>query len=276
VRLYFAGNVLKRDPELYAAGIRNRLLTFADIDEWGKDAFAYWLRPDLPGKHVFIDCGAYSVLMRGAVIDRDRYCEFARANAANVAALVALDVVGDPVQTAENLRYMEAQGLSPMPVYTASAPLAELERLCERYRHLAIGGMRGREAGVREWQRRHLDRVFAVARRFWPVKFHVFGITAQWVLERYPVYSADSSAAIVGSGMGRLLLWQRGQFEGGTWKDRVRTHWDATVADIVGAAPGVKSKSAHLGRTRANVSAQLAFERYLTDLWADRGVTWQD
>lgn len=275
MRLYFAGNVLDQDILLYNAGVRNRLLTFAEIDDWGEDGFKFWLDRALTDKHVFIDCGAYSVLMRGAVIDLDRYCQFVRDNIDDVATIVALDVVGDAVTTRKNLEYMKAQGLDPVPVYTAMAPVAELERLLdEGYKHIALGGMRGREAGVRDWQKEKLDRTFRVLEKHWPIKTHLFGIMAQWALERYPIYSADSSGAIVGGGMGRLLLWEDGEFIGGQWRDYVRDTWDGSVADHVGVLSGTGSPSAHVGRRQLCVRSQLAFERYLTDLWARRGVTW--
>jgi len=106
-----------------------------------------------------------------------------------------------------------------------------------------------------------------------PVKVHAYGVMAQWVLERYPFYSADSSNAIMGAGMGRVNRFVAGQLKSEGWQDDVRRTLDGVVADGIGRT-GAKSQSAHAGRRRRNVEAQLALERYVTDLWSAKGVTW--
>ena len=38
---------------------------------------------------------------------------------------------------------------------------------------------------------------------------HVFGVTAQWVLQDYPWYSADSTTAVLAASMGHVRRWNR-------------------------------------------------------------------
>lgn len=291
VRLYFAGSI-DLDREFHEIGMRNRLLTFAERETTGQPSFRFWLG-DVPGKHVFVDCGAYSVFMRGVKIDIDKYCQFAHDNAGKFQTLVMLDEIGNPEQTEKNMAYMHARGLDPLPVYTAAAPTKTLEGLLERYKHIAIGGMRAKEPGIQAWQRRHLDRVFGVIEKHWPVKTHLFGVVAQWVLERYPLYSCDSTGAVVGAGMGRLLRWEEGKLSSLTWREYLDERWDATVADTIGKeeahrklaaakAEGLvgggrfNADSAHVSRRCFSVREQLKYERYITDLWTSRGVIWDD
>ena len=277
MRLYFAGNVLDQDRFLHDAGVRNRLLTFAEIDSFGSKGFTFWLDRELKDKHLFIDCGAFSVHSRGASIDLDRYCQFAHEYRDQYKTLVALDVIGNPAATRRNLAYMRAQGLDPTPVYTASQPIRDLVALLEEgNRKIALGGSLPRQAGLEEWRRRHFDRVFKATEKFWPVRYHLFGITAQWALERYPLYSADSSAALVGAGMGRLWFFEDGKLSGGDWPEHAKEFQEASVCDVIGKTSGTKSTSAHMGRRLFNTEVQLRYERHLTDLWASRGITFED
>lgn len=273
--LYFAGNVAGADHITYDYGVRSKLLTFAEINDWGKLAFAFWLKQRPPGARIFLDSGAFSAFMRGAVIRLDDYIAYCHRWLPNIETYVQLDKIGDPMTTKRNLAEMERQGLHPIPVYTASAPISELERLCERYDHMALGGLRGKEAGTNEWRQRHLDRVFAVAYRYWPKKFHLFGITSQWALERYPVYSADSSSAIVGGGMGRVMSFYRGRLDSEPWVPYAKRFYEGSVVDTVGNMGTSGTKSAHMGRRYANIQAMLAFERHLNDVWRAKGVSWE-
>lgn len=272
--LYFAGNVAGADHQLYDFGVRSKLLTFAEIDEWGKLAFEFWLHNKPPDARIFLDSGAFSAFMRGAVISLDRYIKYCHQYLHNIETFVQLDKIGDPVTTKRNLATMEREGLNPIPVYTASAPISELERLCERYEHIALGGLRGKEAGSNEWRRQQFDKVFAVARKNWPRKFHAFGITSQWVLERYPLYSADSSSAVVGGGMGRVMTFEKGLLDSEPWVPYAERTYDGRVVDTVGEMGTTGTKSAHMGRRRQNIYAMLDFEKHLNEVWRKKNMSW--
>ena len=274
--LYFAGNTISLSDcqVVYDTGVRHKLLTFAEINDWAKHAFDFWVYNKPADAKVFMDCGAFSALMRGVVIDLDRYMAFCHTYASVLETYVQLDKVGDPVMTRKNLVIMEAEGLHPIPVYTAAAPISELERLCERYDHIALGGLRGKDAGTNEWRRLQLNKTFKAAKKYWPRKFHAFGITSQWVLEQYPLYSADSSAAIVGGGMGRVMTFEDGKIQAEPWVKYARRTYDGDVMDVVGNTGVTSTESAHWGRRCKNIKTMLAFERYINRLWELRGITW--
>lgn len=282
--VYFAGYVKSSGSHEadQAAGVCNRLLTFADIDDWAREAFAFWVeRANPQGISVFLDSGAFGAYMRGAVIDLDRYCAYIEANRLALACYAALDVIKDWRATAVNLDIMEKRGLAPIPTFHRGSPWPELDRLASDHGYIALGGMVGggkHDALTPESTRPYLDKAFAMLERHWPIRVHLFGVVAQWILERYPLYSCDSATAIVGAGMGRVMRFHgegchAGQVKSRPWTDDVRDTYDGVVADGVGRTEG-RSRSAHAGRRRRNIEAMLKLERYVTDLWAQRGVTW--
>lgn len=265
--LYFAGNLAGSDPLLYRMGVRNKLLTFAEIDEWGKQSFAFWLYNKPDDVRIFMDCGAFSALSRGAVIDLDRYIKFCHQYRDKIDTYVQLDKIGDPTQTSVNLGIMEREGLTPIPVHTSSAPISHLEQLCEKYRHIALGGLRAKDGDQSKWRRNYFNQVMTVAEKYWPVKFHAFGVTTQWMLERYPLHSADSTSAILGAGLGRVLTFEKCHFIFGADKEYVQRTLDCSVLDSYGERAATGTESAHLGRRRKNIDTFLKFERHINELW---------
>jgi len=253
--------------------VRNKLMTFAEVDDWSKLAFDFWVYNKPKDSWLFIDCGAFSALSRGAEIDFRRYMDFCHRWKDNINEYVQLDKVGDWVTTRKNLEIMEKDGLHPIPVYTAQAPIAEFERLCEKYEHIALGGLRGKVAGSNDWRKKQLDKTFRIAEKYWPRKFHAFGVTSQWVLERYPLYSADSSSAIVGGGMGRVMTFDGGVIRSGHWVEYAQRTWDGECIDLIGKCSATTT-SAHWGRRVHNIQTFLAFNRHIDRLWELRGITW--
>ncbi len=281
MRLFFAGNVKGNGPDAadYGTGVRNRLLTFADIDDWAEDCFAYWVGTRPPGAHVFIDSGAFGAYTRGAVIDLGRYCAYLEEKMPALGCYAALDVIKDWRGTAANLDVMLKRGLHPIPCFHRGSPWEVLDALAGAHPYIALGGMvgGGGKGGAKhdtltaDSLSPYLDECWRRLRRHWPVKVHVFGVVAQWVLERYPFYSADSATAIVGAGMGRVQRFLQGVAKSGDWPTVAQETYDGVIVDGVGRVGG----SAHAGRRRRNIEAQLALQAYVTDLWAQRGVTWE-
>lgn len=280
MRLYFAGNVKGNDPDAadHATGVRNRLLTFADIDTWSRECFGFWVDGRPPRASVFLDSGAFGAFMRKATIDLGRYCDYIAANEQALDCYAALDVIGDWEGTKRNTDAMVARGLRPIPTYHRGSPWHALDRIASEFPYVAIGGLAAdtsrpgkRPSFSQENIQPFMDDVFMRLERHWPVKVHAFGMISQWALERYPLFSADSATAIVGAGMGRVSRFRRGLLQSGPWDEDVARTWDGVVADGVGRVGG----SAHAGRRRRNIEAVLGLERYVTDLWAKRGVTWE-
>lgn len=279
MRLYIAGIAKQAgaDEADRLQGVANRLLTFADIDDWAKEAFLFWVHGRPENTSVFLDSGAFGAYMRGAVIDLDRYCEYIEEHSEALTCYAAVDVIGDWQATARNVEAMVARGLSPIPTFHRGSPWHALDRYAAEFPYVALGGLAAdtsrpgaRANASRDNVQPFLDDVFARLERHWPVRVHAFGMVSQWALERYPFYSADSATAIVGAGMGRVSRFRGGLAQSRPWMDDVRDTWDGVVADGVGRLDG----SAHAGRRRRNIESQLALERYVTDVWRRKGVVW--
>lgn len=274
MNLCFAGNVKgdKADATDYGNGVRNRLVSYADVDGWADDSFAFWIASQPAEARVFLDSGAFGAHTRGAKLDLGQYCDYIRAHASALHAYAALDVIGDWRATAENLKLMRAQGLDPVPVFHSGEPYELLGDIAASCGYIALGGMAS-DSPAREDLQKHLDRCFAILEKHWPVRVHGFGIMAQWALERYPFYSVDSSAAIVSAGMGRVMRFTGGRLVADGWKEDVRATLDGEVADHVSTLRSARG-SAHAGRRLRNIQAVLRLERHVTEVWTMRGVSW--
>jgi hypothetical protein len=289
MKLYIAGNgkspgSAQRD---FATGARNRLLSYAFSDDWAKQEFEFWIQQRPDDVSVFLDSGAFSAYTLGRDIDLAKYCDYILEHREALAAYAVLDVIKDVAGTLANLGTMRARGLDPVPVFHVDRERTDLlEQYLRECDYVALGGMAA-DRPTREELQGKLDPCWKVVERYWPKRIHGLGVMAPWALERYPFYSTDSSSAILAAGMGRVTRYlhgnvpsrgmgrQGGQLLSDGWKDDVRRTLDGDVADGIGriAASG-KSNSAHEGRRVRNIQAQLAFERYITELWTRKGVTW--
>lgn len=277
MKLYFAGNLVGQGGETptYDWGVRNRLLTFADRDTWAKYAFELWIQGrQREGTSVFLDSGAFSAWSRGALLDIGAYCRYIHQYAGVLDVYANLDVIGDWRGSARNLDKMLAAGLRPIAVFHKGSPWNELDRLASLGLPLALGGLVGKGRSVTASNiQTYLDMCWRRLRYHWPIKVHIFGIVAQWVLERYPWYSADSSTALVSAGMGRVQRWVNGYVRTDNWISLAQKTLDGSLVDGV-ATNRAKNGSAHLGRREYNVQCQLSLERHVTALWDSRGVGW--
>lgn len=177
-----------------------------------------------------LDSGAFSAWNCGKEVDLDHYIAFIRAHAEYLDYYVALDVIPgafgvtptpeevevSAARSWDNLLYMEAHGLQPIPVFHMGEQFKWLRRMVEHgCPYIGISPANDRTTGAkRVW----LDRVFdeitdpegkAV------VKTHAFGVTSIDLLMRYPWYSADSTTWIMMAARGKILLphWEHGKWK---------------------------------------------------------------
>jgi hypothetical protein len=273
VILYFAGNAVTTflERDLVHNGAEHRLLTFADLFDFGASAFEYWTGPDAP-RPFFLDSGAFGAFTRGHHIDLNHYCRYIVEHQKCLACYACLDVIGDWKKSARNYERMRLKGLHPIPTFHMGSPPHELHRLCKCTDYIALGGVVGaHENDMKPW----LDSCFAIIAQHWPIKVHLFGVLAQWALERYPLYSADGSSALVSSGMGRVIDYIDGKVSAKPWVEYARDTLDGQVMDHISHLQAKKG-SAHRGRRVISVRAFLRLQRHVSDVWTDRGITWPE
>ncbi len=269
MRLYHAG--AEGDAaRLYAAGIRRALVSYAG----SRAGLQFWM--DQPDADVFLDSGAFAAHAHGRQVDLPAYCAFLSEYGAMFSAYAALDVIGDWRATARNADEMAGHGLRPVPTFHRGSPLAELNRLVRDHRHVALGGLMSHDGRkvhrqTREDLQPYLDACWRVLARHWPVRVHVFGVAAhQWILERYPFYSADSATVKIGASLGTYARFLHGVVRWKYWWEDVPQTLDGALGDL-GLQPKAAAREA---RWKASAGSLCSLERYVTDLWGARGVVW--
>ena len=91
---------------------------------------------------VLLDCGAFTAKNAGEVITLDAYCSFLDTYKHRIFKYLALDVVGDPVQTEVNLQTMLDRGYLPSPVHVRGDDEQKMNELFELSDFVALAGLR--------------------------------------------------------------------------------------------------------------------------------------
>ena len=265
---FFAGNLgtkhdILEDAILKASG--NRLLSFAYIKK-EKKSFEFWLDEKKDSnKRFFLDCGAFTACAQGYEIDINEYIAYIKENEKNIFCCASLDKIGDAKQSRKNHEYMLANGIDSIPTFHLGSDLKELEMYCESSKYFAIGKI---IPLLKQKERlfRSLDQCWSIIKNYWPIKVHAFGVMNPLVLTKYPFYSCDSTTAILEGGLGRVIDFGGTGLKHAGWRATETTGKHGYLVDSNG--------SKHLKRRIHNVKEMVKFEKYLTNLWANRGIQW--
>lgn len=140
-----------------------------------------------------LDSGAFTQFNAGkpplAINDYIDFCKMARDTDSQLAAIFALDVVGDWKTTLANTEALWKAGVEAIPCFHAGEPEDVLLGMARDYPRIAIGGASGRLYGNQRIK--FLEQCVA---RVWPKRIHCFGVTDNRILERLPFDSVDSSS----------------------------------------------------------------------------------
>lgn len=150
--------------------------------------------------HIFVDSGGFSAMTLGEPIRLKDYARWLADNEKDLDVYANLDVIGDGAKTLRNQEILEAEGLSPIPVFHVNSDLRWLDQMLERgYPYIAIGGMvpymvHGGQTKLAAW----LRNVFARLRDR-ETKVHGFGVGTTWkIVSGFPWHSIDSSSWVGG------------------------------------------------------------------------------
>jgi hypothetical protein len=173
---------------------------------------------------IFIDSGAFSAWKLGKPVDLEAYCHFLLDNQDWYDVAAALDEIipDDPELAArrsmDNLIYMRAMGLDPIPVWHVRESTDWIKRMLDLgcgYIGLSATSIVSRSA-TDDWY--ELAWSFLVDNSGAPlVRVHSFGESRQEILTRYPWASADSSTWLEGEKRGTLIM------PDGTWLGHTKT-----------------------------------------------------
>ena len=163
------------------------------------------------GYEIMLDSGAFSAKNSGDEIGLDDYLAFLDRWKDSFCGYVALDVLGDPVATEQNLKEMLRQGFDPMPVHVWGDDERRMDELFEMVgqdKIVCLGGLRrpGRGAAPKSYVKQKM--AWAKGR-----KVHWLGYTDVGMIQGFKPYSVDCSNWNEGQQWGRLSMY----FGAGRW-----------------------------------------------------------
>lgn len=153
--------------------------------------------------NILVDSGAFSAFTQGKTINIDDYIEWIKnfkkkwKEKVNDLNFINLDVIGDPVGSEKNLRYMNKNGVEVLPVlHQAGFKEKTLEKYLHKYNYICFGGMVGRpvKTDTIPW----LNKCFTIIGKNYRKtgkmpKIHLLGIGNERIMYKYPAYSVDNT-----------------------------------------------------------------------------------
>jgi len=147
---------------------------------------------------LFLDSGAYSAWSQNIEINIDEYIKFIKDNHECISQYAVLDVIGDAQGTLNNQRYMEAEGLNPIPCFHYGEDEMYLREYLKQHNYIALGGMVKRPRNqVGYWLDEIWEKYFVNRDGTAKLKIHGFGMTSVSFMKRYPWYSVDSTSWVL-------------------------------------------------------------------------------
>lgn len=239
MELYLAGvdkfgkEEVKQYMKLYLAGMEESCVDKIDCNALfsyiGQGRLQFDKMKDFikPGK-LFIDSGAFSAWTKGAKVNVKEYISWLNERADDINLCGQVDVIpGDRVfgttpkqvreaaqSTWDNYLFMRKRLKNPdslLYTFHVGEPIEFLKQALEwrdengnPIPYMAFGGMVGKPAKIRDI---FLEKCFRTIRESSNpnIKVHAFGMTDFDLLEKYPIYSADSTSCIMVGAMGNVM-----------------------------------------------------------------------
>jgi hypothetical protein len=148
---------------------------------------------------LFVDSGAFTAWKAGETIHVDDYCRFIESLPFKPWRYFALDVVGNPEQTASNYDTMLRRGFSPVPIFTRGEDPRVLEHYYATSDMVAVGGLVGTSGNQ--------GFVKGIMGLIGSRKCHWLGFTSMKFIQVYKPSTCDSSSWEGGARYGRVGLW---------------------------------------------------------------------
>lgn len=214
--------------------------------------------------------------MYGVDIPIDKYRDFLLKLDGMFDACVNLDPL-DFKEAMRNMRILQKAGLNPMPVYHITDYQDRryrnlIKSWCEEYEYVAVSGLSYKSVATQGMHKKeeangriespYHDYIFnySIPKH---TKIHGLAATNQTLLKQYPFYSADSTTWKNSDRYGVVHEFVRGKLVHHAG-ERTRTGRTRNV--------GIKMQKHQ--RMIKSIDAWMKFEKYLTALWAERGITW--
>src|SRR5574343_149368 len=220
---------------------------------------------------VFIDSGGFSAATQGVEINIDEYCEFLKKYDHLITVKANLDVIGDPVKTYEQQKYMESKGVKPIPVFHTGESIDWLKRyIDEGYDYIALGGMvpyaRDKKKLI-QWMRACFNEADKAGRH---IGYHGFGMTNWDLMRAYPWKSVDSSSWCSGFRYGQVYLFddKLGRFYQVGLRDIKKSYKYGKILEGIGFSPNDLALNSEFDRVKVATISALAFMK--AEAWLNK------
>ena len=239
MELYLAGadkfgkEEVRQYMKLYLAGMEESCVDKIDCNTLfsyiGQGKFQFDKMKDfIKSGKLFIDSGAFSAWTKGSKVNVKEYIGWLNERANDIDLCGQVDVIpGDRVfgatpqqvreaaqKTWDNYLFMRKRLKKPeslLYTFHVGEPIEFLKQALEwrdengnHIPYMAFGGMVGKPAKIRDV---FLEKCFRTIRESSNpnIKVHAFGMTDFDLLEKYPIYSADSTSWIMVGAMGNVM-----------------------------------------------------------------------
>ena len=192
---------------------------------------------------LMLDSGAFSAWTKGVSVDIDKLIAF--IDELRPEQSIQLDSIGDDEKTWKNYVYMSKK-VNCLPVIHYNAVPKHIKRVLDASSYVCLGGLvplTRKKNELKKW----IDYFYSF-KKARQVKVHCLGVTTKSILERYPFYSCDSTTALNVHRYPKQEIKERF-----LQKTKDRTYLSLYEIDKL-----------------------LKLEQYITDLWAKRGITWDE
>ena len=240
----------------------------------GMQAIVEAKRNNLQGSF-YLDSGVFTARKKGANITLDELIDFYHKHEETIDYVFNLDIGNDEEQL-ENARILKAAGVPVIPIFHGdmmygTMDLDYISRMAEITPYIAVGlKLKGNLSFD------YVDSIFEYIYKnnLWPLKVHALGTERFDFLSKYPFYSADSSTFASAYAFGRISFFddRRLKIRNMHPKDEFAKAFklDINSMKYIGNT-GVSREE----RIYQNIMPRHEYQKFLTDLWAKKGIVWE-
>jgi hypothetical protein len=265
LKLYFAG--AESDLEnLNKCNVKNLLISVAN----GKNKIKK-VNEIFKDYKLIMDSGAFSFYRKNKEMTSESWLLFIDEIKNYCTEIISLDVIGNAEKTLSN--YIEiSKSLKVIPTFHVGSDIKYFKKYLELTDRICIGGMvtLGSNTSI---LLKYLDEIFSCLDYTKQLpKLHAFGIFNQKILEKYPFYSSDSSTWNAYVKFGEIEYFDeiKGKYRLKNFKKLLGLE-GFSIQEVIGNRQETK-----LEQLNFTIQSILKMEKYITDLWDERGITWID
>jgi len=136
----------------------------------------------------------------------DEYIEFIHKYKSQLVGYVNLDIIYNAEESWENQKYMESNGLRPIPVFHYGEDFKWWRKYVDNYEYVGIGGVAG-GITLQQFVTSLGNKAFEYIAETNPeVKVHGFAVTSVNLIKRFRFYSVDSTTWLKHAAYGNIMV----------------------------------------------------------------------